>query len=899
MRINKAVQAITFNYPGSKTYGDAAFNLNYTAGASGEPVYFTVVSGPATVTGSTLTITGVGTVTVRASQAGNANYNASADVDQSFTVNRAALTIKADDKSRAYKATDPAFTFTYTGFKNGDNETSLANLPTATTTATNLSVVGTYDIVPSNAVSENYSFTYTKGTLTVTQASQTINLAEVSDKLITDPAFTISATASSGLPVTLSIVSGPASLSGNTITLNGTPGTVTVRATQAGDANYSAALTVTREFVVTDKALATITLSNLNHTYNGAAKAAITTTSPAGLSVNVVYKKNGVVVAAPTAAGTYEVVATVNDAAYQGSKTGTLTIAKAVLTVRAENKTKKYSEPTPAFTVVYEGFQNGETSSVLTTPAVATAAVTDYTSVGQYDITAGGAAADNYTFSYVKGTLTIGKADQTISFAALGNKTFGDAPFLVTASVSSGLPLAYTVTGPAEVYTENGFSNIRITGAGTVTVTASQGGHTNYNAAESVTRSFTVNKATAAIALANLSQTYNGAAKNATATTTPANLLVNFTYVKNGVELPGAPVNAGEYSVVASINHTNYTGTVTGNLVIAKATQTLAFSADVLTARKYGEEFDPMAISSADLSAVYTITAGHEVAEVTAENLIRVKGIGSFTVEASQAGNQNHLAASSVTKVFTVAKTTRAVTFEDQSVTFGNAGYTLTATALPVGTIVYEVVEQESAAYPGKVTIAGNTVTIVKAGKVKLRASVAEDMYGTAASTEMDLTIAKANAAIAISNLEQQYDGQAKQVTVTTTPADLPVTVTYNGSEVLPTAVGTYTVVATVNHENYTGEITATLTIVGTTAIGDEVEKLKMVFYPNPTDKFLYLELEEKATVEIISLVGQVLLKQKANAGETVLDLTNLRTGQYILRVQSKQRQVQKKFIKR
>ncbi|MBC5994872.1 MBG domain-containing protein [Pontibacter cellulosilyticus] len=650
MRINKAVQAITFNSPGSKIYGDPAFNLNHTAGASGEPVYFTVVSGPATITGSTLTITGVGTVTVRASQAGNNNYNASADVNQSFTVNKAALTIKADDKSRAYKAADPAFTFSYTGFKNGDNETSLTNLPTATTTATNLSAVGAYDIVPSNAVSENYSFTYTKGTLTVTQASQTINFAEISDKQMSDPAFNISATASSGLPVSLSIVSGPASLSGNTITLNGTVGTVTVRATQAGNTNYSAAASVTREFVVTDKALANITLANLNHTYSGTAKTATATTSPAGLTVNIVYKKDGVVVAAPTSAGTYEVMATVNEANYQGSKSGTLTIAKAVLTVRAENKTKKYAEPTPAFTVVYEGFQNGETINLLTTPVVATAAVTDYTSAGQYDITPGGAAADNYTFSYVKGTLTIEKADQTVTFAALSNKTFGDAPFVLTASASSGLPAAFTVTGPAEVYTENGFNKVRITGAGIVTVTASQSGHNNYNAAESVTRSFTVNKA---------------------------------------------------------------------------------------------------------------------------------------------------------------------------------------------------------------------------------------------------------NAAIAISNLEQQYDGQAKQVTVTTTPTELPVIVTYNGSEVLPTASGTYAVAVRVQHENYVGETTATLTIVGTTAIGDAKEQVKLSYYPNPTERFLYLELQEDATVEVISVTGQTLLREQAKTGEVILDLAKLRTGQYILRVQSKQRQVQKKIIKR
>jgi len=49
-------------------------------------VSFSVLSGPATVSGSTLTLTGAGTVTVRAAQAGNTNFLAAANVDRSFSV---------------------------------------------------------------------------------------------------------------------------------------------------------------------------------------------------------------------------------------------------------------------------------------------------------------------------------------------------------------------------------------------------------------------------------------------------------------------------------------------------------------------------------------------------------------------------------------------------------------------------------------------------------------------------------------------------------------------------------------------------------------------------------------------------------------------------------------------
>jgi formylglycine-generating enzyme required for sulfatase activity len=93
----------------------------------------------------------------------------------------------------------------------------------------------------------------------------------------------------------------------------------------------------------------------------------------------------------------------------------------------------------------------------------------------------------------------------------------------------------------------------------------------NYNSVSGST-SVTVNKATATVALGSLSQTYDGAAKTATATTTPPGLTVNFTY--NGS--PSAPVNAGSYTVIGTANDPNYQGSTTSTLVIGKATATVS-----------------------------------------------------------------------------------------------------------------------------------------------------------------------------------------------------------------------------------------------------------------------------------------------------------------------------------
>ncbi len=81
---------------------------------------------------------------------------------------------------------------------------------------------------------------------------QTIDFPPIPDKLVSDLPFAISATASSGLPVTLSIISGPASLVGNSITLNGVPGIITVRASQSGNEQFNPAPDVEQSFQVLD-----------------------------------------------------------------------------------------------------------------------------------------------------------------------------------------------------------------------------------------------------------------------------------------------------------------------------------------------------------------------------------------------------------------------------------------------------------------------------------------------------------------------------------------------------------------------------------------------------------------------------------------------------------------------
>jgi hypothetical protein len=76
LAISQAAQSINFSPPAPVTFGAAPITLSATGGASGDPVTFSVVSGPASLTGNVLTISGAGKVSLMASQAGNIDYAA-------------------------------------------------------------------------------------------------------------------------------------------------------------------------------------------------------------------------------------------------------------------------------------------------------------------------------------------------------------------------------------------------------------------------------------------------------------------------------------------------------------------------------------------------------------------------------------------------------------------------------------------------------------------------------------------------------------------------------------------------------------------------------------------------------------------------------------------------------
>lgn len=617
-------QTITFNQIPDKLTTDGPFSLIANA-SSGLPVSFQIVSGSATVSGSTLTLNGMtGMVTVRASQAGNAIYNAAPDVERTFEVTMPntggdvdlALTLATDNNEpNIYSTFIVTATLTNTGTSTASNIIVDFPLPDGVVfvggSESNASQ-GSYDLnnsrewmvgsltAGSSATLELNFFLLTsdpvtswcevlsasgddvdstpnngaccvvneddEAALTVPQAGpvdQTITFPNIPNKETTDVPFSLNATASSSLSVDYSVVSGPATISGNTVTLTGQTGTVTIEANQAGNANWNPAPPITQTFAVTAPGLMNQTIAfspipnkqtdSPNFSVFGTASSGLPVSfsivsGPATLSGNTVSLtgQTGQVVVRASQSGNAQfnpapdvdrsfnvsfpigqgdmdldlVMTTSNNNPSQWSNfTMTATLNNSGPNA-ATNVKVSFQKPDG---VVFQGGNEFDASQgsyalngnqiwnvgtinanesvtlalnffVLTAdPITAYAQVTDAMETDADSTPNNGSCC--VANEDDEAALTVpqpsGPQPQTINFQTIADKETTDAPFSVSANATSGLPVSFVIeSGPATI----SGSTITLDGTvGTVVVRASQAGNTDWNPAPDVTHSFNVN----------------------------------------------------------------------------------------------------------------------------------------------------------------------------------------------------------------------------------------------------------------------------------------------------------------------------------------------------------------------------------------------------------------------
>ncbi|HEV2394893.1 MAG TPA: MBG domain-containing protein [Verrucomicrobiae bacterium] len=223
LTVTPASLTITANNQ-SKVYGAALPTLtaSYSGLVNGDTASSLTTAPTLTTTGSASSP--VGTYTVSATGAVDANYNISY-VAGTLTVTAAPLTVTAHDASRSFGTANPAFTGTIAGIQNEDNITA-----TYSTIATTSSAVGTYPIVPAlvdpgNKLG-NYNVTINDGTLTVTNpGTPTANSQSVTVSENTATPITLTGSDPNSLALTYIVTTGPThgSISGTAPGLTYTP----------------------------------------------------------------------------------------------------------------------------------------------------------------------------------------------------------------------------------------------------------------------------------------------------------------------------------------------------------------------------------------------------------------------------------------------------------------------------------------------------------------------------------------------------------------------------------------------------------------------------------------------------------------------------------------------------
>lgn len=502
--VKKIEQTITFEAIPRKTYGDKPFSVTATS-SSGLPVTFSMFSNDvATHRGNTVTVLNAGTVGIRANQAGDAIYSPAAEVIQHLIVDRADQTI--DFSTDPVRLCCEHFTLTATAssgldvsFKTPDRDKldiyeSIARIRE----------LGTAEIIAYHRGSRNYNPAEAKGSVELHRGTQAIyfNLSKSSFTFGDAPVY-VSGFSSARLPLTFtSDPPGVAVIEGSQLHILGI-GTTTITATQNGSSLVSPAAPVARTVTVLppislpdDNIITWSDLpakTTLNPPFNLTAKAS------SGLPVSYTSSNTSVATISGNLV-TIHAAGTTTLTAIQGGK-DTIAAASPVQKVLQIMKADQYIN-VPYSTSVY--FGDPPLDLALTSsaglPIIWTSSNNSIASVENYQLhfhdagiitlTALQAGDDKHEAATTERQVRIYPLNQSIAFEPLTPRTYGDNPFMLTATASSGNDVRFSTSDPAIASIDGRL--VTIGGAGTVTIAARQDSPGYYSA--EVSRQLIINK---------------------------------------------------------------------------------------------------------------------------------------------------------------------------------------------------------------------------------------------------------------------------------------------------------------------------------------------------------------------------------------------------------------------
>ena len=389
--------------------------------------------------------------------------------DISFNISIAAAAvvpeITAEDKNREYGEENPAFTYTTTATLTGE--------PSLTTTATKTSPVGEYDIVVERGTVQG-DYTSKNGKLTITKAPLKITAKSYSIKQ-GDALPTFEATYEGFKNNETSSVLTTQPTIRTTATSASEPGTYEITISGASATNYDITY-VKGTLTITAAEAVTVTAKSYSRKYGEANPTFEYTTSGATLTGTPSISCEAT---ATSPVGDYDIVVS------KGSITnynvtlvnGKLTVTKAPLTITAKSYSIKQGDALPTFEATYDGFKNNETDAVLTKKPTITTTATSASAPGTYEIVVADAGATNYDITYVKGTLTITKADEVVVTAKSYSRKYGEANPTFEYTTSGA-----TLTGTPSISCEATATSPTATSpVGEYDIVVSKGSITNYN----------------------------------------------------------------------------------------------------------------------------------------------------------------------------------------------------------------------------------------------------------------------------------------------------------------------------------------------------------------------------------------------------------------------------------
>ena len=414
LNITADTQAVTYGTaptPSAVTYSGFITGENATSLITA-PIVSSALSG----------VQNVGTYTGNYTPSGAASNNYDFTyISGNLVVTKKNLNISADNQSVTYGTAAPAGSLTYNGFITGEDASFLSALPTVASVHTGLLNAGTYtgNYTTSGAASNNYSFSYSPGTLTVNEAALNVtanNRAITYGDAIPTTTVTYTGFVNGDNETVLTSLANVSSANSGLLNAGTYAGNYTASGAAANNYvfNYiNGDLTVAKKDlnVIAGNRTQTygIPVGSSTVSYNGF----ITGENVGNLiTAPTVTSALGSIISVGTYAGNYVPTGGVSNNYSFHYINGNLTVTKVQLIATADTQTITYGTSVPTGSVSYSGFVNGEDASVIDTQASVASANNGIKNAGYYagNYTAFGASDNNYSFTYAAGSLAINKA---------------------------------------------------------------------------------------------------------------------------------------------------------------------------------------------------------------------------------------------------------------------------------------------------------------------------------------------------------------------------------------------------------------------------------------------------------------------------------------------------------